>query len=849
VSTSEGSSTHNAVFAAWGRIVVRHPYLMILGTLAITALSIQQARVSLRVDTSIEAFLATRSSAFDTLIELRDDFGVDGVMLVAIEGDVFSEAFLDKLRGLHGELEALDVDIESLGQRSLKRDGEPEAETPEGTPESADGDDFGDFGEEEGWGDEEGGSVVDEVTSLVNARQTVWEDGGMLVRGLLDEWPEPGELPALKKRVLADTSLVGQVVDSTGQHTTILLRTGFMNQSDLGKVTAKVLAVVDRYDGPGFTAVVGGAPALQYSLTSLMQSDFARLGGTALVLMLIIMWIAFRHPIGVLGPILVVMQAVVWTVGTMAFADIPVTMLSNILPVFIVCVGIGDSVHIQSVYRDARRRGLDNDDAIVDALASTGVPVLFTTMTTCIGLLSFRLASVDAIQQMGTFGALGVTAALIHSMVFLPAMLSFNRKSLLGVRTGDGADWLDRVLAFCNDLSAPHPVDGHRSFRGRNATLVVAAFVVGLSALGGSMMRVYHNPIAWIPDHFDIKRAFTMLDENMGGSADLMLLIDAKEGGTLRDRELLVGLEKLEAHILAYRHPTQPEVIGSIVSVLDVMRESNRATHENDQAFYQLPDSERGVSDMLTMFENAGPDQLRRLATVDLQRGVMIVRAKWMDASSYGPLVDYIQAGIDEHMGDTYVVRPTGTILSMLTIVGSLLHDLLRSFGLAFVVITLMMIVLLRDLRLGLLAMVPNLLPVAAVMGFMGFADIPIDMNNILLASIALGIAVDDTIHFLHQFRAHHHTHGDVEGAIEHAFAHAGRAIVTTSVILVSGFCIFMAAEMTNLLRFGLLVALTLLLAVIVDLMFTPALLRVVYGVPRPVDTPKGTPHANEVPV
>ena len=125
--------------------------------------------------------------------------------------------------------------------------------------------------------------------------------------------------------------------------------------------------------------------------------------------------------------------------------------------------------------------------------------------------------------------------------------------------------------------------------------------------------------------------------------------------------------------------------------------------------------------------------------------------------------------------------------------------------------------------------MVPNLLPIGAILGFMGATDIPIDLNNILLASIAIGIAVDDTIHFLHQFRAHVAQHEDVESAIQHSFNHAGRAMTTTSVVLVAGFSVFLAADMFNVQRFGILVALTLVVALLVDLIFTPALLRTFY--------------------
>lgn len=863
---SPDGSPFSPFFAAWGRFVLRHRYALLALTLGLTAFAASQAR-HIRSDTSIEAFLASRSDAFMVLEDLRDDFGVDGLMLVIIEGDVFSDPFLRELKAVHQELEAIDIDIPSLGQRRLSPAPEQAAPaTPAAAAPAPATDDFGGFGDDDGgWGDEAGGSVIDEVTSLVNARQTVWENHGLVVRGLLDEWPSPEQLPALRREVLSQPTLVGQVVGAGAGHATIVVRTAFMSQNDLRLVYDEVLRIVNSHNRAGFQGLVGGAPALQSSLTRLIFSDLGRLAGAGLLLMLVIMGVSFRHPIGIFGPILVVMQAVTWTFAAMAMSDVPMTMLSTILPVFIVCVGIGDSVHLQSVYRDARRDGLSNEEAIVRALASTGMPVLFTTMTTCVGLLSFRLASVDAIQQMGTFGAFGVAIALVQSLVFLPIMLTFNRTSLLGVREGKPNDLLQRAIRACDAASRPMRT-GPRTAQGRRNTTLVLAALLALAALaGGSMLRVYHNPVSWIPQHFTIKAAMDTLDAELGGSADLMLLIEAPEGRTIKDRELMLGLQRLEAHILAYQHPDVPNVIGNVRSVLDVVRESNRATHENDQAHYGVPKTQRGVVDMLTMFENAGPDQLRRLATIDMRRTLMMVRVKWLDASSYTPMVDHIQQGVDEYLGGgavlrqepgavapatdaeahaTYTVRPTGTVLSMLTIIDSLLRDLMRSFGLAFVFITMMMVMLLRDWKLGLLAMVPNLLPILAVMGFMGFVDIPIDMNNILLASIAMGIAVDDTIHFLHQFKSHFDVHRDVETGIAHAFEHAGRAIITTSIILVAGFCTFMAAEMANLMRWGLLVALTLLLAVIVDLIFTPALLRAVYGGKASTASSKGSDHA-----
>ena len=207
----------------------------------------------------------------------------------------------------------------------------------------------------------------------------------------------------------------------------------------------------------------------------------------------------------------------------------------------------------------------------------------------------------------------------------------------------------------------------------------------------------------------------------------------------------------------------------------------------------------------------------------------MVIRLLWQDATAYEPLKHHIEEGIDKYIGDLAVVRPTGGVYLLLNTVGNLILDLLRSFGGALIVITILMWILLRSIKLGLIAMIPNLLPIGFILGTMGLTDVPIDLANIIIASIILGIAVDDTIHFLHQFRVTHRQTGDTAGAIRASLEHSGRAIVSTSLILVCGFLVYIVSSMVNLQRFGWLIAVAIAYAVLVDLVVGPALLKVFY--------------------
>jgi predicted RND superfamily exporter protein len=248
-----------------------------------------------------------------------------------------------------------------------------------------------------------------------------------------------------------------------------------------------------------------------------------------------------------------------------------------------------------------------------------------------------------------------------------------------------------------------------------------------------------------------------------------------------------------------------------------------------DPKAYTIPTSQQEVTDLFTLFESSSPEHMRRLATVDLTRGIMVVRLKWLDAGSYAPVRDHVETGIAKYVGKRAQVRTTGSALSLLLVVDSLVTSQVRSVGSALLVIAAMMVWLLRNLRLGLTAMIPNFLPIMGVMAVMAWLDIPIDLANVLIGAIASGIAVDDTIHFMHQFRAHYLEHGDTEAAIDHAFAHAGKPMALTMIVLLCGFSVFLAAKMYSLQRFGLLMAITLIAASFYEVILSPALLRVLY--------------------
>ncbi len=555
----------------------------------------------LKIDNRPEVFAAKDTASVLALEEVRDEFGRDDLFVILIEGDVFSRSFLERLKSLEDAIAVMDIEVGSDSQQTI----------------------------DDEWGAEEGGSIISQTTSLFTARETRPVSDGIVVGTALDDWPKVGDLSKLKQRLTSSPQYLGRLLDKAGRHTTIIVQIDSMDPKQSAAVHKQLAKLLAPYRSNDFNVWLAGLPSLENTLNDLNMSDTERLTLLSVVLILFFLAYLFRHPIGILGPVLVIVFSTVMSISFMSAMGYTMNILTTILPAFLVIVCVGDSVHLQSVYRDVRIEGSDNHEAIVQAVGMTAMPMLFTTLTTAIGLLAFRMATLDPVRELGTSGAFGVCGAFFVTIFLLPVTLSWNQKGALGAKpAGDRLDFLDVALVFCNRLSgtARKPLSGAPSTPAESKarmhiTLVLGVLVVAAATYSAQLIEISHDPLNWLTDDMEVKRGFHRMDETVGGTANIVLLAKPKSERGLRYLDFMKRLESLEQRILKYQHEgwSKPLVTSS-VSVLDIIRETNQALHGGDQAYYRLPDTERGLRDVLFLFENAGPAQLRRLATTDLSK-------------------------------------------------------------------------------------------------------------------------------------------------------------------------------------------------------------------------------------
>ncbi len=799
-------------FEQMGRWINVHPKRVILVMLLFFAI-LASNLVSIEVDTSTEAFFSENDQTRITYNKFREQFGRDEIVLALIHPkNVFDIEFLKKLKSFHEDLEA---------------------EVPH----------------------------LDEVQSLINVTAMRGEGGDLIIEELMADWPdEDAEVMDLKDRVLRNKFYRNFLVSEDGQYTTVVVRSnafsdlgidldqegileeGFLDEEETSfsdneksqlltdeqnsEFVEAIKSVADRHRNTDFPIELGGSPVMVHDLNKAMFKDMpvfvlASLGVIAILLLLL-----FRRLSGLLLPILTVILSMLTALGLLGLTGTKLTIVMQILPSILITVGIGYSVHLLVIYYRHLREHGDEGDAIAFAMGHSGLAILITSLTTAGGLLSFVPVKVAPVSDLGLYGAAGIMLCVFFTLVLLPALLSVlpevksavvEEKLHFQERSQTRISFVDRALKSCGNFAVNHPWK----------VIVVSTLIALISLFGATQLRFSHNPVAWLPDNHSLRNATDAINDHMKGSASIELVVERDEEDAVKDPEFMKRLDEFNRFSEGTSH--NKIVVGKSSSVVDVVKEINQVLNEDREEYYRVPMDRRMIAQELLLFENGGTDDLENLVNTPYSKARVTLKTTWVDANQYSGLLSKIERKIEDMFGKekSYVV--TGLIPIMVKTITFLMEGMLISYLIAAVVITLMMIILLADFRLGLWSMIPNFFPVLVGLGVMGMLDLPLDAMSILVGSIAIGVAVDDTVHFMHNFRRYQYIHQDIHLAVEKTLTSTGRAMLLTTIVLSAGFFIFTLSSMNNLISFGLITGLAIIIALLGDILLAPAMMALIY--------------------
>ncbi|MDY6843912.1 MAG: efflux RND transporter permease subunit [Thermodesulfobacteriota bacterium] len=788
-------------FESIARMLYRHRFKTLLVMLLFIAALVSQIP-KLTFDLSTEGFLHKSDKALIDYNAFLDQFGRDQLIIVAISSpDVFERQFLHKLKKLHDEL----------------TDNVP---------------------------------YVEDLTSLINARNTRGEGDELIVEDLLEDWPETDEEIALiKKRALDNPMYKNLLISEDGKLTTVVIKTqsyssigseidileGFEEDTEMDQATSKesdervyitdgenseviiaVQEIVEKFEAPDFQVYITGQATITHFMKLAIMKDISRFLSLVFIIVAIFLFIMFRRISGVVLPLLIVFLSLISTVSIMAICGVHIKFPSQILPSFMLAVSVGYSVHILALFYYHFRKNHHKGDAIAYSMGHSGLAVFMTAATTAGGLFSFSTADVAPIAELGIFAGIGVLLAMVYTVILLPALIA-----IIPIKTGKSKNdssentTTDKLLEKVGKISTENPY----------TILIVSFIIIVIAIVGTTKIRFSHDVLRWLPQDNAIRIATEKIDKELRGSINLEVIVDTGKENGLYDPDVLNRLEKSAQFMETLE---VGEIFGGKAwSITTILKETNRALNENGKEFYAIPQNKNLIAQELLLFENSGSDDLEDFTDSQFSKARLTTKLPFRDAVAYRGFYDAVNEHFEKNYSDVKVTITGMTAIFFKTLTNAI-RSAAKSYIYALIIITILMILLIGYLRIGLFSMIPNLAPIILTLGIIGWFNIPMSMFTMLVANIAIGLAVDDTIHFMHNFRRYFEESKDAKFAVMETLHTAGRAMLVTSCVLSIGFFIFMFASMNNLFHFGLLTGFTIIMALLADFFLAPALMVVV---------------------
>ena len=649
---------------------------------------------------------------------------------------------------------------------------------------------------------------VHHVVSLSNALNIRAEEGELSIEPFAEDVPDdPAALAEIRRQALENPIYAGNIVSRDGSVAALMVYLMDISEREfLARGIDRQIARIAQEEKGDASVWITGSAYVKAEMSRVLLRDLLRTVPLAAMMLLLVALISFRNLVGALVPLVTVGLALVWTLGLFAATGKSLNVITVVLPPLILVVGFAYAVHVVAEYQDLLRRGYRDPEGggvVREALRHVALPVLLAGATTAAGFLSLAVSPLVAIREFGLYATAGVVATVLISLSFAPAVLQLlppPRRRQGGVSAG----WFERVAGRVAEFDIR-----------RRVPILLAGLAVALVAVVGvGRIRISTDVIRLFAPESDVRRHFEAINAHLEGSDALYIVLSADYRNAFKEPVNLRIVEDLQRWLEA-----QPE-IGGTTSLVDYLKLINRGFHDDDPAYLAIPESRRLAAQLLLF---GGNDELENFVDSRYQTVNIVARSKAIDSGDVTALVRRIESRLQE-IPEHLEARVTGNSVLINKTSDEIAFGQSVSLALAFLIIYAILCLLFMSFRVGLLALIPNALPVLVYFGTLGITGITLNTTTGLVACLVLGIAVDDTIHFLARFNTSAKRLADETKGIREALWVVGRPVTYTSLALCLGFLAMTTSELQNQREFGALAAFTLGFAWLVDVVFTPAL-------------------------
>jgi uncharacterized protein len=530
----------------------------------------------------------------------------------------------------------------------------------------------------------------------------------------------------------------------------------------------------------------------------------------SVVVTAIILFAFFRDWRAVLFPLLVIGTMVIWVMGTLAIFGFNITLLTGLIPPIIVVIGIPNCIYLLNKYHQEYTKHGNKMRALSRIIRNVGLVTLITNFTTAIGFLVLAFTQITILREFGIVAGINILATFIVSIVLIPATFSF-----LPPPSGKQLKHLD--FKFIRKMLEVFNVLIHRH---SYTVFAITGIMLVVSAYGLSKVNAVSFMVDDIPEESQIKQDLYFFEENFAGVMPLEIVINTGKKNGVTNLATLNRVDRLEQYLSEQEYISQP------LSLVSFVKATTQAFYNNHPSFYKLPNSR---DRMMIMPYLDGEDAGLMKSFVDSTGQKMRVSLKIADIGSEkldSMVNQVIQPKISEILGDKVEATVTGTTLLFLKGNTFLIENLKTSLAMAFGIIAIIMALLFNNVRMIIISLIPNVIPLLITGALMGYFGIALKPSTVLVFSIAFGISVDDSIHFLAKYRQElFNNNFFVPIALTKSLRETGSSMMYTSIVLFFGFIIFAGSDFGGTVALGLLTSVTLLIAMFTNLILLPALL------------------------
>ncbi|MGP1594612.1 MAG: efflux RND transporter permease subunit [Treponema sp.] len=678
---------------------------------------------------------------------------------------------------------------------------------------------------------------ADSLTSITDMDITIGTEEGIEISNpFQDGIPETAaELQAAKEFILSRKSIVNKLVTADATETWVVLNLKATpdDESEWKKTSLKApmyligeaaIEVVTnpKYQSSAYSIKPAGLPYTETEEKIVMRAETRKSVSLSFICMVVLLILFSRSIRGTVVPIIATVCAIITVLGFMGIIGIEANSEMLSLPIILaMALSVGYSIHLFNSFRSSFYRLGNRYQAVVESIENTGWPLFFTVVTTAVSVLSFLTTDLKPIRWVGVASAAMVFAVYLYVSLLIPILMSFGKNSDSKSQMPETA----RKQSF-QKLDTFFEHFGQTVIKKRTPILITFTIITFACIPALFMITVNMDSFNFMGTRIPyVKRLYDITKSQLGAYFNYNMMLTFPEPDAVKNPDTLKKLDRLAERIGGYRLTKLNNGVPKIFSVLDVVKEMNQTMHADDPAYYAIPDDPALLTQLLFLYEFSGGNAAQWVDD-EYQTLRMNIDVESFDGNEIAANMRDIRAYCADNFPGAHCFL-TGAAVHFAEMNNKIVYGELYSFLASLAAIAVLMMIVFGSFKIGLIGLIPNLMPIISIGAIMGYLHIPLDMVTMTIMPMILGIAVDDTIHFTNHAKYIYEQQHCYDTAILRTFSSIGKTLAMTTIILSATFLMYLTCKIDAILRLGILAAVGLLSALIADYLMTPVLIYI----------------------